>query len=334
MLESEMHDADRRILNAVLRIPQTRLHMPEQVLNLYEKAQYARHATGGQGSLPEAVLMCICLIADAIELPQATPTKFGKLAVGTKMFLRVTAWEVVPVEFVGVKDPISKTYTISFCGELRTVNEQQLSLTDPRQASKPVPVTQKPVEAVEQVATEADDALAQQRSDALNRVKARWTVGKRVDACPPSQSAFTGTIVGHDKAGGVVVQHDDGSGLATVLADYLYPLVEDTLPAGMTLAADQPSATVSEPIETNDDEDDDESDVLPDITVIKAQWPKGTRADVCIPGSGEWMGDILAHGTGKMLGRVQVKPLDGSAAYRWVPVQHLYPVGVESLVGE
>lgn len=89
----------------------------------------------------------------------------------------------------------------------------------------------------------------------------------------------------------------------------------------------------------DDEDDEDESDVVPSDEAIAADdpvvniaerlkelWPKNRGVDVCVPGEATWSGKILGHGSGRMVGRIQVRPDDGSAAYRWVPAEHLYAV--------
>lgn len=319
MLASDMNGNDRQILHRALGIPTRRLDIPQRILDLYEKALYVRNANSQTGgSLPDGVLMTILMIcADEIELPTAKPTKYGHLPTGTKMWFKESAWLVVEVEFVCVKDAVGRTYQVKYAGNLRTVGEAQLFLEDPRQSSKPVPPSQKPVEPT--VAPADDPELAAKRLAVLDRIKAQWTVGKPVQACAPGTAAFTGTVCGYDDRGNVKVLHPNGTE-TPVFCDYLYPCAEPEV----VVAA-------SDPIETDDEDEDDAP--IGDIESLTTDWPKKKHVEVCIPGSDDWKGVVRAHGTGKMLGKVQVKPDDGSAAYRWVPATHLYAVDSNAIVG-
>lgn len=310
MLASEMNGNDRQIIHRALGIPMRRLDIPQQILDLYEKAMYVRNVNSQTGgSLPDGVLMTILMVcADCIELPTAKPTKYGHLATGTKMWFQESAWLIIEVEFVCIKDAVGRTYQVKYAGNLRTVGEAQLFLEDPRQKSTPVPVAKKPDES--EVATTDDPELAAKRLVILDRIKALWRLGKPVEACAPSTVAFTGKVSGYDDRGNVFVRRPDGSETA-VLCDYLYPCAEPKL------------VVAAEPIETEDDDGDEPTG---DIVSIAAEWPKTKHVEVCIPGSEEWKGRVKWHGTGKMLGKVQVTPDDGSAAYRWVPAEHLYGV--------
>jgi hypothetical protein len=329
MLASDMNGNDRQIIHRALGIPMRRLDIPQKILDLYEKAMYVRNVNSQTGgSLPDGVLMTILMVcSDCIELPTAKPTKYGHLPTGTKMWFQESVWLIIEVEFVCIKDPVGRTYSVKYAGGLRTVGEAQLFLEDPRQKTT-VPVPEKP--AVAAVAPEDDPALAAKRLDILNKIKARWTLGKPVEACAPSTAAFTGTVCGYDDRGNIVVRRPDGSETA-VLCDYLYPCAEPEI----VLAADQPRSVA--PIETDEDDGDipaDDSDVMPaaeDAKQIAARvatlFPKGEAVEVCVPGSPDWTGTVQGHGGGRMLGRVQVIPdVAGDKAYLWVVAQHLYRV--------
>ena len=201
----EMHETDRDTLNRLLQIPMRMLTIPEKVCDLYFKAQRA-HSHINPGNLPYDVLMCICLIADAIDLPKPTPTKFGHLKEGHPLFFKANDWEWVPCTFIKVQNDLTHIYLVHLYGEDHPVAEKDLRLEHPSDVpvEPPAAVTRssgQPDSSVAVVTQASEETKASDDKAAsialVDRLKIAWPIGKAVDVAKPGEAFWSGTIKAH-----------------------------------------------------------------------------------------------------------------------------------------
>ena len=186
MAELQMHENDRSTLERLLQIPMRMTKIPPKVEDLYFKAQRAQHNVSLGGNLSFDILMSICLIADAIELPKATPTKFGHLKEGHPLFFKANDWEWVPCTFIKVENALTHIYMVHLYGEDHQVAERDLRLEHPSDAPL-----------AEAAATEAKVAEEKSSVDLVERLKIEWPIGKLVDVAAPGEEYWTGNIRAH-----------------------------------------------------------------------------------------------------------------------------------------
>lgn len=317
MTEREMHSNDLDLIRRILGIPQKLAHVPQEVVNLYEKLQYAKYACSQPGALSDVELRLICLMADAIELPKPVECAFREVVVGTTMWFRVNKYEVVECQYAGVHDANKRLYKIRLWGDIHdNIREGDLFLEDPRakavEAPKAAHVDKSGEHEVAPPQTDDEKAAKEQRIDAaMKKLAERWPVGTKVDYCPPGEPAMFGVVAGYARNGDVKLQPENApeGTFAWVSAADLYDADDDANEG---------------PITTDEEEEDDDSDVVstPETLDYREAFPKGSVVVVNEAAGDSFTGTVVGFGTGKFEGKIQVKPIDGRAAYKkWVPAE-------------
>lgn len=201
----EIHDVDRQVMQRLMGKPE----IPQATQDAYFKVQRARHSASIPGNMDLATITAILLASDALTLPTAVETKFGKVKEGDKLEFRVNDYQWDKCMFIGVHSAEAHTYDIVLDGSIRTVRENQLRFIPELQGSATFPATSASIrsadlvdppkeERVERPEIEPEPTVValsdDEKQKLFDNLKTKFPKNAPVEVCPDGGESVDGVV--------------------------------------------------------------------------------------------------------------------------------------------